>query len=77
VQRGPYRIVRHPIYASYVVLQTGYLLQSFSLRNLAVVMLATACNVGRIWAEERVLANNPDSRSYRAKVRWRFLPGIW
>jgi protein-S-isoprenylcysteine O-methyltransferase Ste14 len=77
VQRGPYRIVRHPIYASYVVLQTGYLLQSFSLRNLAVVMLATACNVGRIWAEERVLADNPDSRSYRAKVRWRFLPGIW
>jgi protein-S-isoprenylcysteine O-methyltransferase Ste14 len=77
VQRGPYRIVRHPIYASYVVLALGYLLQSFSLRNLAVVLLATACNVGRIRAEEQVLATNPASASYRAKVRWRLLPGIW
>ena len=77
VQRGPYRIVRHPIYASYVVLQLGYLLQSFSLRNLAVVVLATACNVGRIRAEEHVLATNPASASYRAQVRWRFVPGIW
>jgi hypothetical protein len=59
------------------VLQLGYLLQSFSLRNLAVVMLATACNVGRIHAEENVLANNPASASYRAKVRWKVLPGVW
>jgi protein-S-isoprenylcysteine O-methyltransferase Ste14 len=77
VQRGPYRIVRHPIYASYVVIQVGYLLQSFSLRNLAVVMVATACNVGRIRAEEHLLATNAASASYRAKVRWRFWPGIW
>jgi protein-S-isoprenylcysteine O-methyltransferase Ste14 len=77
VRRGPYRIVRHPIYASYIVLQVGYLFQSFSLRNLAVVILATACNVGRILAEERVLAANPTSAAYRASVRWRMVPGIW
>lgn len=77
VQRGPYRLVRHPIYASYVLLQTGYLLQSISLRNLVVVLLAMACNVGRIRAEERVLATNHAHAAYRTRVRWRILPGVW
>jgi protein-S-isoprenylcysteine O-methyltransferase Ste14 len=77
VQRGPYRIVRHPIYASYVLLQTGYLLQSFSLRNLAVVLLAIACNVGRIRAEEHVLGTNPAHAAYSRRVRWKVFPGLW
>ncbi len=77
VERGPYRIVRHPIYASYVVLLGGYLLQSLSLRNLAVATLATACNVGRICAEERVLATNPAHAAYRSRVHSRLLPGVW
>ena len=36
VKRGPYAIVRHPIYASYLFLQAGYVLQSISLRNVIV-----------------------------------------
>jgi len=32
-------VVRHPIYASYLLIQSGYVLQSLSLRNLAVVTL--------------------------------------
>jgi protein-S-isoprenylcysteine O-methyltransferase Ste14 len=77
VSRGPYACVRHPVYASYLLLQIGYLLQSISLRNVAVVLLATACNVGRILAEERVLAANPDYGEYRRHIRWRMLPGVW
>ena len=77
VQRGPYRIVRHPIYASYVLLQTGYLMQSLSVRNFVVVVAALACNLGRIRAEERVLRANPAHAAYRERVRWRLLPGVW
>jgi protein-S-isoprenylcysteine O-methyltransferase Ste14 len=77
VARGPYRIVRHPVYAAYVVLLVAYLLQSLSLRNVAVALLATACNVGRIRAEERVLATNPAHAAYRSGVPWRLLPGVW
>lgn len=77
VQRGPYGVVRHPIYASYVVLQCGYLLQSLSIRNLAVVLAATACNIGRIRAEERVLATNPEHAAYGERVRYRLVPGVW
>ena len=77
VRRGPYAVVRHPIYASYVLLQFGYLLQSISVWNALVMLFASSCNVGRALAEDRVLATNEQYGAYRAQVRWRFLPGVW
>jgi protein-S-isoprenylcysteine O-methyltransferase Ste14 len=77
VRRGPYAIVRHPIYASYVLLQLGYLLQSISLRNALVMLFASGCNVGRALAEDRVLASNQGYDAYRHQVRWRLFPGVW
>lgn len=77
VQRGPYAIVRHPIYASYLLLQFGYVLQSISLRNALVMVFASGCNVGRAIVEDRLLATNEEYRSYRSRVRWRLLPGVW
>jgi protein-S-isoprenylcysteine O-methyltransferase Ste14 len=77
VSSGPYAIVRHPIYASYVLLQTGYLLQSISLRNVLVVLLASGSNVGRARAEERVLLTQPTYAAYRRRVRWGLVPGVW
>ena len=77
VRRGPYAIVRHPIYASYVLLQLGYLLQSISLRNALVMLGASGCNMGRAIAEDRVLATNEEYDAYRRQVRWRLIPGVW
>jgi protein-S-isoprenylcysteine O-methyltransferase Ste14 len=77
VRTGPYAIVRHPIYASYVLLQIGYLLQSISLRNALVMALASGCNVGRALVEDRMLAWNCDYATYRRRVKWRLLPGVW
>jgi len=74
---GPYAVVRHPIYASYLLIQSGYVLQSLSLRNIAVVAFATACNVGRAVAEERLLAEAPAYQAYRQRVRWRLIPYLW
>lgn len=77
VRRGPYTVIRHPIYASYVLLQLGYVLQSLSVRNALVMLFASSCNVGRALAEERLLTNNGQYDVYRAQVRWRVLPGVW
>lgn len=77
VTRGPYAVVRHPMYASYLLLDSGYLLQSVSARNVAVLVLGTLCNAGRILAEERVLAGNTGSLTYRRRVRRRLIPGVW
>jgi protein-S-isoprenylcysteine O-methyltransferase Ste14 len=77
VKRGPYAVVRHPIYASYLFLQAGYVLQSISIRNALVMVFASGCNVGRAMAEDRMLASNDHYDDYRSQVRWRLIPGVW
>jgi protein-S-isoprenylcysteine O-methyltransferase Ste14 len=77
VTRGPYAVVRHPVYASYLIIQAGYLLQAVSWRNFVVVIFVTACNIGRIIAEENVLSGSSAYRSYRQVVKFRLLPGLW
>jgi protein-S-isoprenylcysteine O-methyltransferase Ste14 len=78
VTRGPYALVRHPIYASFLLSLLGYLLQSTSMWNLAVLAFVGVCTVGRTIAEERLLdATSPSYRSYRTRVRWRLVPGLW
>jgi protein-S-isoprenylcysteine O-methyltransferase Ste14 len=77
VTRGAYTVVRHPMYASYLFLESGYLLQSLSLHNAAVFVFGTLCNGGRALAEERLLANNSDYLAYRRRVRRRLIPGVW
>jgi protein-S-isoprenylcysteine O-methyltransferase Ste14 len=77
VTRGPYAVVRHPVYAFYLVTLCGYLLQTVSLRNAVVAVFVLACDVGRAIVEERVLATNREYAAYRRRVRWRLLPGVW
>jgi protein-S-isoprenylcysteine O-methyltransferase Ste14 len=77
VTRGPYALIRHPVYAGYLLIQLGYVMQAISWRNALVLLFATACNIGRSVAEERVLSASPQYRRYRDQVRWRLLPGMW
>ena len=77
VTRGPYAVVRHPIYASYLLVLSGYLLQSISVWNALVVVFVTSCNVGRALVEDRMLATNRQYEAYRSHVRWRLVPGVW
>lgn len=75
--RGPYAVVRHPIYASYLLLQLGYVLQSVSVRDVLIMVIASGCNIGRARAEERHLSIGGQYDAYRDCVRWRVLPGIY
>lgn len=74
---GPYRVVRHPLYASYFVAMAGYLLAAPTVWNVAVCAVAVGAQLRRITAEERVLARNDDYRSYMSAVRWRLVPGVF
>ena len=53
---GPYRLVRHPIYASYLIGWAGYLLASPTLRNAVVLVVSVLFQNQRIASEERLLA---------------------
>jgi len=75
--RGPYRVVRHPVYASHLVTQLGFVLANPGLANAAVVLTVTLFQVLRIRAEERVLTETADYVSYARTVRWRLLPGVY
>jgi protein-S-isoprenylcysteine O-methyltransferase Ste14 len=77
VTRGIYTVVRHPMYASYLLLESGYLLQSLSVPNATILVIGTLCNGGRALAEERLLANNAEYSAYRRRVRRRIIPGVW
>ena len=77
VTRGPYAVIRHPLYAAYLLIGAGYLLQTVSGRNVAVLAFVTGCNIGRAIAEERLLASSSAYESYQKRVRWRLLPGVW
>ena len=77
VTRGPYRLVRHPLYAGEIIAVTGYCLGFVSPSNWIVLALFALATVGRIYAEERLLSVDEDYRAYRQRVRWRLLPGAW
>jgi protein-S-isoprenylcysteine O-methyltransferase Ste14 len=77
VARGAYRVVRHPLYAAYMVTQLGYLLQSASAWNAAVLCLTWSCQIARSLAEERLLSEIPAYAEYRSRVRWRLMPLVW
>ena len=75
--RGPYRVVRHPIYLAYVIADIGYNLDSGNAGTVLLVLVGWASMIYRIQAEERVLAHDPGWRNYVASVRYRLVPGLW
>lgn len=74
---GPYRFVRHPMYAGYVVTHIGTLLLLPHIWNWVLFLLAWTAMAMRIQAEERVLANDPSYADYRQRVRFRLIPGFY
>jgi len=75
--KGPYRLVRHPMYLAYVIADIGYNLQEWNSGTVLLVMTGWASLIYRIQAEERILSQNAGWPTYAASVRYRLLPGIW
>ena len=77
VTSGPYMVVRHPMYLSYVLADIGYNLQEWNSVTLFLVLLGWASLAYRIHAEERVLSQHAEWPAYATLVRYRLLPGVW
>ncbi len=78
ISTGPYRFVRHPMYAGSVVL---FVATPFALASpWALVPAMAICSVivVRLLDEEQLLLENlPGYQAYRAQVRYRLVPWVW
>jgi protein-S-isoprenylcysteine O-methyltransferase Ste14 len=74
---GPYRAVRHPMYAGYMLTQASLFLAGPNPTNALVLGLAWSLQIARILAEERVLAEDETYRALMARTRYRLVPGLF
>lgn len=76
VCRGPYRFVRHPIYAGHFITHAGFLLSDLTLWNLTILGVLYLCQIVRVLREERVLRQEAAYRAYCREVPYRFCYGL-
>ena len=74
---GPYRFVRHPIYASYWIAGAGVIINSPSTRNLIIIAFSCLLQLPRIYFEEKLLDSNAEYREYKKRVRWKLIPYVF
>jgi protein-S-isoprenylcysteine O-methyltransferase Ste14 len=74
---GLYRMLRHPIYAGYLLSHVAFLAAHASAWNIIVLATADLALLMRAVVEERTLALDPAYVSYQQRVRWRVLPGVF
>ena len=78
VSSGPYRLVRHPMYAAVIPFFAGTSLLLGSAWGLAGGLVLVIAVAIRAVLEERTLeAELPGYRDYMGRVRYRLIPGVW
>ena len=76
MERGLYRIVRHPIYLGYLLTHIPFLAAHPSGWNAAVLLAGDAALIVRAFYEEETLGRDPQYVRYCQTVKWRLVPGI-
>jgi protein-S-isoprenylcysteine O-methyltransferase Ste14 len=74
VRHGPYRFIRHPLYAFEALFFIGWLINVQTAWAASIIAIWAALQVARIVREERILGGYNE---YRQQVRWRLIPFVW
>lgn len=78
VSTGPYRVVRHPMYASAIAFFAGTALLLGSWWGLAFALLIVVAIAYRALREERTLrAELPGYGAYLERVKYHLIPYVW
>jgi len=77
VVRGPYTVVRHPIYTGYLITHIGFFMADPTGWNAAVILIADSALILRALMEERVLSADAEYQSYCRRVGWHLVPGVF
>jgi protein-S-isoprenylcysteine O-methyltransferase Ste14 len=78
ISTGPYAWVRHPMYATALVMLLGVPIALGSWWSVLIVVAILPALIWRLLDEERFLVRNlPGYAEYQGRVRYRLLPLIW
>jgi protein-S-isoprenylcysteine O-methyltransferase Ste14 len=78
VSTGPYRIVRHPGYAGWMLSNLAAVIMLGSVWALLPAIIAAVALVARTALEDRTLREElPGYEEYAKRVHHRLVPGIW
>ena len=77
VVRGPYTLVRHPIYAGYLLTHLAFLAQYPTVWNISILLIADTALIFRALMEERVLSVDAAYQGYCQRVSWHLVPGVF
>jgi protein-S-isoprenylcysteine O-methyltransferase Ste14 len=77
VARGPYMLVRHPIYLGYLITHVAFVIAQPTPLNIAIVVIADTALIARALIEERVLSADAEYQSYCRRVVWHLVPGMF
>ena len=78
VSSGPYAVMRHPMYGAAIILFAGVPPALGSAWGLLLVpLLALALGIRAVDEERYLVTALAGYADYRARVRWRIVPGLW
>jgi protein-S-isoprenylcysteine O-methyltransferase Ste14 len=78
VSTGPYRAVRHPLYAGVLIFFPATAMMLGSWWGVAAAIPLAAGLVARTAMEDRELQRRLDGYpDYARRVRYRLIPGVW
>jgi protein-S-isoprenylcysteine O-methyltransferase Ste14 len=77
VSRGPYRLIRHPMYTSIFIVAITLLAAQFDYTKLSITLvMVTGLVVKMIYEESLLCEHFPDYKNYMKETK-RVIPFIW
>jgi len=77
VKKGPYKLIRHPMYSSLILLSVPIVITDFSYLRLSSCLMLLLLLLIKLHYEERLLCSRfPEYEAY-TKTTWKLVPGIF
>jgi len=75
--RGPYRLIRHPMYVALLLVGLGWLADAFSIVRLALFLTLLINLVVKLRYEEQLLTVQMDGYTAYQSGTWRLVPWVY
>lgn len=76
-QSGPYRVMRHPMYSSLLLIMLAFLINDFNWWRVLSALLLCVVIFSKIKIEEKALLQKFDDYSLYTKKTWAIVPYIY